>query len=114
VRLLFGTGELTIEGAWSLIAPDGAIVDQNQEQSRREHFELWRVVKSEVLDFQFSDDLLPCFIMSVTGQWSLRVMADEDGYEDWNLSSGGALVVCNGSLMSVFPETQQSGGTNAG
>jgi hypothetical protein len=99
VRLLFGDAELVIEGRWSLIAPDGTVRDKDHDHRKREHFELWRVANCEVLDIQFSDDPLPWFVVSVTGQWSLKVSADEDGYEDWTLNSNGSLVVCNGTLV---------------
>ena len=106
VRLLFGTGELHIEGTWRLTASDQSVVDQSQEFSGREKFELWRIVNSTVEAFRFWEEPLPGFAIEVTGQWTLEVQADDSGFEDWSLIATDVWVVCNGNNITTF-----SGGT---
>jgi hypothetical protein len=107
VRLLFEKGELHIEGTWELVTPDGCKVDQNQDFHERQRFELWRVTGKEVLDCRFADEPFPNFSLDLTDHWCLHVTADDDGYEDWGLTSSGTWVVCNGANLTGFAESSR-------
>jgi hypothetical protein len=102
VRLLFATGELHIEGEWRLLAPDGSIIDQSREFCARQEFQLWRIAGREVLGLQYSEKPLPEFVLRLADQWSLEVVADDDGLEDWSLTLRDSKVFCNGATITVF------------
>jgi hypothetical protein len=102
VWLLFYEGELHIEGEWRLRGPDGAIVDQTYEFEERQRFDLWRIAGQKILGFEFSDEPLPRFVMQLTNGWSLEVVADNDGMDDWSLTSQKFKVFCNGTSITVF------------
>jgi hypothetical protein len=102
VWLLFDEGQLHIEGSWKLIGPNGSVEDQKQEFSGRQHFDLWRIAGKKVASFQFADEPFPRFVMWVTDGWGLQVDADDDGMEDWGLTSLQSKVYCNGDQITVF------------
>lgn len=102
VRLLLGESEIHIEGAWRLAAPNGAVLDQTQNLSERQSFQLWRILDCVVEHFDFGDEPLPRFVMRTADQQSLEVHAKDDPYEDWSLTAGNVLVVCNGATITVF------------
>ena len=102
VSLLFNNAEIYIESGWKLKAPDGSLLDRDQKITERKSFELWRITGHSVIGVEFTDQLLPDFVLQIDNKSSLEINSSNDGMEDWSLVTPSTKVYCNGETVTVF------------
>jgi hypothetical protein len=88
--ILFEKGtQLSLDGEWELVDSRGNAIDRNVGLDARETFELWRVVGARAAAFNFSDAPMPNFTIAFDNSMRLKVINDDDNYEDWSLVAQG-------------------------
>src|SRR5947209_5729355 len=87
VTLVFETAVLTIEGVWQFVNTRLTEGDSSVALAQRGGFQLWRAVGQAVQGMDFSDAEFTRVDLHLSGEWTLILLGDEDGYEDWSLTS---------------------------
>lgn len=96
IEVLFDDTLLHITGHWKLRSSDGKTIDQDIPLEVRQQFDLWRLCGKRVTDVDLVDDTEAKLVIHIPSIGLLEALADEDGFEDWTLSSPRFFYVCNG------------------
>ena len=78
------TNHINIEGRWSLTSPSGAILDQGNQQEKKDSYRIHQLLQKKVVGFTVEDP--STLDVQFEGNWHLKIFDDSEKYESVSIS----------------------------